>query len=542
MQRRNALKYFAYIRKSSDREDAQTLSIEAQTRNLKEFAKNANVDVVEFFVESASAYKIGRPKFNEMLDRIQKGEASGILVYHLTRIARNSFDGGRVIYLMDEGLIREIRTPEKAYSDTIGDDKFMMQIHFAMAKKSSDDTSQFVKRDIQSKLLKGEYPLSVPLGYLNLDRFGRITGLRYDNEKQVLLEKTAKEEDRKLRRVEPDPILAPILESIFSLYSTGAYSIDEIRRKSFGMGLRGQRNDTMLSKATLQRIFSNPLYYGAMQWGDKIYQPEDLPHETAHKPIVSKVLFQKVQDILHNKSKPRKQVHHHAYTCLMRCGECGGMITAELQKGIVYYRCTKKKWGFNIKCSQPYIREEDLEAQMQSELQAHVVPKNFIQWALETLNRNNDSEDQKTRAILAQQRKQVSQIEAQLSRLLKLKISPNNADNDLLSDEEYLAQKKTLLEEKRILQEKTADTEQGASNWFERCEQFFDFAVDIEEKWIHGTQEERKTTFMILFGSNAVLKDRKLYVEAKKPFFRTVKLANSDNWRGRPGSNRRPSA
>lgn len=542
MQRKNALKYFAYIRKSSDREDAQTLSIEAQTRNLKEFAKNADINVIEFFVESASAYKIGRPKFNDMLDRIQKGEASGILVYHLTRIARNSFDGGRVIYLMDEGLIQEIRTPEKAYSDTIGDDKFMMQIHFAMAKKSSDDTSQFVKRDIQSKLLKGEYPLSVPLGYLNLDKFGRITGLRYDNEKQVLLEKIAIEENRKLRRVEPDPILAPILEKVFSLYSTGAYSIDEVRRKSFEMGLRGQRNGTMLSKATLQRIFSNPLYYGAMQWGDKIYQPEDLPHETAHKPIVDKVLFQKVQDILHNKSRPRKQVHHHSYTCLMRCGECGGMITAELQKGTVYYRCTKKKKGFNIRCSQPYIREEDLEAQMQAELQAHVIPKDFIQWALETLNRNNDSEDQKTRAILTQQRKQVSQVEVQLSHLLKLKISPSNVNNDLLSDEEYLLQKSALLKEKETLQEKVADTEQCVSNWLERCEQFFDFAVDIEEKWIHGTPEERKLIFTIIFGSNSTLKDKKLHIEAKRPFFRTVELANSDNWRGRPGSNRRPSA
>ncbi len=542
MQHKNALKYFAYIRKSSDREDAQTLSIEAQTGNLKEFAKNANLDVVKFFVESASAYKIGRPKFNEMLERIQRGEASGILVYHLTRIARNSFDGGRVIYLMDEGLIQEIRTPEKAYSDIIGDDKFMMQIHFAMAKKSSDDTSQFVKRDIQSKLLKGEYPLSAPLGYLNLDRFGRITGIRYDNEKQVLLERMAAEENRKLRRVEPDPILAPILEKVFSLYSTGAYSLNDVRRKSFELGLRGQRNDTMLSKATLQRIFSNPLYYGAMQWGNKIYQPEDLPRETAHKPIVDKVLFQKVQDILHNKSKPRKQVHHHAYTCLMRCGECGSMITAELQKGIVYYRCTKKKREFNIKCSQPYIREKDLEAQMQEELQAHVIPKDFIQWALETLNRNNDSEDQKTRAVLTQQRKQVSQVEVQLSHLLKLKISPSNANNDLLSDEEYLAQKNALLKEKQVLQEKVADTEQHVSNWLERCEQFFDFAVDIEEKWIHGTPEERKLIFTIIFGSNATLKDKKLYIEAKRPFFRTVKLANSDNWRGRPGSNRRPSA
>ena len=123
-------------------------------------------------------------------------------------------------------------------------------------------------------------------------------------------------------------------------------------------------------------------------------------------------------------------------------------------------------------------------------------------------------------------------MEVQLSHLLKLKISPSNANNDLLSDEEYLAQKNALLEEKQVLQEKVADTEQHVSNWLERCEQFFDFAVDIEEKWIHGTPEERKLIFTIIFGSNSTLVDKKLHIEAKKPFFRTVTLANSDNWRG----------
>ncbi|MBD3300244.1 MAG: hypothetical protein GF347_02740, partial [Candidatus Moranbacteria bacterium] len=93
-----------------------------------------------------------------MLEEIEKGKANGILVYHLTRIARNSYDGGNVIYMMDEGVIKEIRTPEKAYYSNLSDDKFIMQIHFAIAKKSSDDTSQFVRRDIQTKLLKGEYP------------------------------------------------------------------------------------------------------------------------------------------------------------------------------------------------------------------------------------------------------------------------------------------------------------------------------------------------------------------------------------------------
>lgn len=541
MQPRNAIKYFVYIRKSSDREDAQTLSIEAQTRNLTEFAKNAKLNIVETFVESASAYKTGRPKFNDMLTRIEKGEATRILVYHLTRIARNSFDGGRVIYLMDEGLIQEIRTPEKSYCDTVGDDKFIMQIHFAMAKKSSDDTSQFVKRDIQSKLLKGEYPLSAPIGYLNLDKYGRITGIRYDNQKQLLLEKKAEDKNRRLKRIEPDPLLAPIIENIFTLYASGNYSIADLRKKSFSMGLHGQRNDTILSKATLRRLLSNHLYRGAIEWGETIYEPDDLPEETRHDPIISKALFKKVQDILNNKSKPRKQIHNHAYTGMMKCGECGGSITAELQKGVVYYRCTKKK-GFNKKCSQPYIREDVLEQKMNDALREYVIPKDFTFWALKILSRGNDEEEKKIKAILAQQRKNLAHIENQLTQLLKLKISPNNANGELLSDEEYLKEKQALTKEELIIKDSISDIEQNKTNWVERCEKFFDFAVNMEQKWISGTQTERKFIFTLLFGSNSVLKDKKLLVCAKKPFFRTALTADSSHWRGRPGSNRRPSA
>ncbi len=37
-----------------------------------------------------------------MLARLEAGEADAILTYHLTRLARNSYDGGRLIYMMDE--------------------------------------------------------------------------------------------------------------------------------------------------------------------------------------------------------------------------------------------------------------------------------------------------------------------------------------------------------------------------------------------------------------------------------------------------------
>src|SRR4051812_35689106 len=107
------MKHFLYCRKSTDREDRQILGTDAQKRLLLEHAASQGLDVVDVYVENQTAYKTGRPLFGAMLGRLEKGEAQGILTYHLTRLARNSFDGGRLIYMMDEGRVKEIVTLEK---------------------------------------------------------------------------------------------------------------------------------------------------------------------------------------------------------------------------------------------------------------------------------------------------------------------------------------------------------------------------------------------------------------------------------------------
>lgn len=533
------LKYFVYIRKSSDRKDAQALSLPAQKRVLDEFIEKEKIDVVETFVESASAHKTGRPIFNQMLDRIEKGEAEGILVYHLTRIARNSYDGGRVIYMMDEGLLQEIRTPEGTYCSTKSDDKFIMQIHFAMSKKSSDDISQFVKRDIDSKIQKGEYPVSAPIGYLNLEKEKKaITGKRFDIEKQRMLEEISKKTGERLRRIEPDPFLAPIIAELYAACATDTYSLNELRIRAFKLGLTGVRSNKIPSKSTVFRILTNPFYYGALPWKGTIHEPETMPVENRHKGIVDKKMFMQVQEVLAKKVKPRKYVHNHKYTGIIRCGECGGMITAEVHKGTTYYRCTKKKEDKGSKhCSQSYIKEDDLEKQIRKEINRYVMPNEFMEWSLKTLNSSNDQESERIKNILDQQRRQLSSIEQQLGQLLKMKISANNLDESMLSDEEYIAQKNELAEEKKIIKERITDTEQSADNWLEQCESFFDFAVECGKEWEEGDAKARKYIFASLFGSNAILDNKELLVTAEKPFFEAVCFEDSFQWRGRWGSN-----
>ena len=53
-------KYFIYARKSTDVEDKQVLSIEAQLVELRAYAKNENLQIVDELVEKQSAKTPGR--------------------------------------------------------------------------------------------------------------------------------------------------------------------------------------------------------------------------------------------------------------------------------------------------------------------------------------------------------------------------------------------------------------------------------------------------------------------------------------------------
>ena len=102
------LVYFIYVRKSTDVEDKQILSVAAQIIELKGFAKRMGLRIASVIIEKQTAKKPGRPKFNKMLERIENGEANGILAWLPDRLSRNSIDSGRVIYMLDENIIADL--------------------------------------------------------------------------------------------------------------------------------------------------------------------------------------------------------------------------------------------------------------------------------------------------------------------------------------------------------------------------------------------------------------------------------------------------
>ena len=105
-------KFFLYARKSTEDEERQVMSIEAQLAELAEFAKRENIEIAETFIESKSAKKPGREIFNQMMSKVHDSkEPIGLIAWHPDRLARNSIDGGQIIYSIDIGKIVSFRFP-----------------------------------------------------------------------------------------------------------------------------------------------------------------------------------------------------------------------------------------------------------------------------------------------------------------------------------------------------------------------------------------------------------------------------------------------
>ncbi|MFH1462138.1 MAG: recombinase family protein [bacterium] len=150
----NSQKFFLYARKSTDVEDKQVRSIEDQMSELRTFAKQENLEIVDIFIEKQSAKIPGRPIFNDMIKRIEKGEANRILAWHPDRLARNSVDGGKIIYLLDCGRIQALKFPHFWFEPT-PQGKFMLNIAFGQSKylKSPKIATFYRKRSLSKKSL-----------------------------------------------------------------------------------------------------------------------------------------------------------------------------------------------------------------------------------------------------------------------------------------------------------------------------------------------------------------------------------------------------
>jgi hypothetical protein len=126
--------------------------------------------------------------------------------------------------------------------------------------------------------------------------------------------------------------------------------------------------------------------------------------------------------------------------------------------------------------------------------------------------------------ILSSQRKAYDDCLKKLNNLFQLKISPMNADESLLSDEEYARRKSELMKDKARTQESLNDTDKRVEKWLEIGERTFNFACYAKNWFSNGTAQDKATILQSL-GSNLILKDKKLAIELKKSLMAIIHVA-----------------
>ena len=473
------MRYFLYARKSTDEPERQILSIEAQLTELREYAEKEGLTIVREFIESKTAKEPGREIFNEMVAGLEQGAAQGIIAWHPDRLARNSIDGGRIIYLADIGKVLALKFPTFWFNPT-PQGKFMLSIAFGQSKYYVDNLSENVHRGLRQKLRNGTWPGRAPLGYIN---------------------------DLATKTILPDKDRVAFVRKTFELYASGDYPLAEVRRIMNGVGLIGGRQRGALSTSNYQYVLQNPIYYGLMRFKGELY-------EGKHKPLITKALFDKCQEVMARKSKPKNgKLKLYLYRGQFQCATCGCCITTETQKGHNYLRCTKRKGP----CSERYIREEEAEKQIRALLKGVSLPPALAADALDKIQAEQSKAAQAGEEAAQNLRDKIDFLTKSMNALLDMILS------GLITQDEYAQKKRSCLEEKKECEMKLAAFEREGSKRNEPLIGFYNTAVLAGESAVTGTPEEN-LQILKKIGTNFLLGGKKIKLKFNFPAAETQKL------------------
>ena len=480
------LTFFLYVRKSSESEDRQVQSIDDQIRVLLPLAQTLNIRIKETFTEAKSAKApFVRPVFTEMLARIEKGEANGILVWELNRLSRNPVDSGTISWMLQRGVLKCIQTMSKKYLPS--DNILLFNVETGMANQFIIDLRRNCRRGMEGKALRGWKPALAPYGYLNDKLEGTII---------------------------PDKKRFHLIRRMWDMMLSGNYTAPQIRNianKEWGYRTpkRKQRGGDEISNSGIYKMFTNVFYSGLFMWAGTLYQGK-------HKPMITLDEYDRVQVLLGRDGKPRAKTHNFAYTGMISCGVCSSMYTATEKtkfikrtkefRNYIYYHCTRRKRGAVCLNSKP-LKLNVLEDQIEKEIEQYDSLPYFEEMAVEILHGLAQENINDKLQIEAMQKKSMSEAQKELDNLTRMRYKE-------LIDDEIFAKEKELLSGKILrikAQLDTCDEREKLIN--ELTERAFSYVAHARNSFKKGSLIEKREVASAL-GSNFSITGKKLNIEA----------------------------
>lgn len=469
-----------YARVSSKEQEAEGYSIPAQLKLLRDYASKNSLLIQQEFTDIETAKKAGRTQFNKMLDFLEENKnIKHILVEKTDRLLRNIADyalfdrlielSGVIIHLVKENVFLS--------RDSRSNEKFIFGVKALMAKNYVDNLSEETRKGMMEKAEQGIYPSFAPYGYVN-----QATP---DGKKTVTI----------------DPNTAPFIKRLFELYATGDYSLLTIKKKLLEEGMI-YRNGKNFHKSTIETMLKNEFYTGVFYWKGKKYE------NAKHEAIVTKELFQHVQNIMRRPHKNKSRKNIFSYNGLLNCGVCGCALTAEIQKEkYIYYHCT----GHKGKCNQGYLKQEVIDTEFEnllSNIQITAIDQESI---LRGLRESYKDKMEYHKNCVKQLEKQIKTLQDRIDQVYLDKLDKK------ISEKFWQVQTTKWLKEKEDLTLKLLAHQKADTNYLENA----NLVVELARKAVYlfkKQNSEQKRKLINLIVSNSTYKDKKLDITMRCPF------------------------
>lgn len=315
-----------YVRVSDPRQ-AENLSLATQLKACEEYCERQGFAVLERFKEQGESAKTAdRTELQKLLQfcRVNKGKVHFVVVFNLTRFAREKYDHVALrAHLKSLGI--SLRSATEPIDDT-ATGKLMEGVLAALAQFDNDVRSDRTKAGMRAALELGRWTFLAPIGYLNAPRWSG----------KSLVE---------------DPERAPFVRRAFEEFATGRYTKQQVLAEMTRLGLTTRRG-AKVSGQTFDAVLENQLYIGII----------DCPEYGVHskrgdfEPLIDEKLFYRVQGILQKRIRsiapPQKSRPDSPLRAFVRCHACGRALTGSWSKGrndrFAYYHCRADCRDINI--------------------------------------------------------------------------------------------------------------------------------------------------------------------------------------------------
>ena len=151
-----------------------------------------------------------------------------------------------------------------------------------------------------------------------------------------------------------------------------------------------------------------------------------------------------------------------------------------------------------------------MELSIEKEIEKYTILPEFLQWALEGLNKKNDTEIEDRSKVYEIRHKNLIETQKELDELTKMRY------RQLIDDETFIKERNTLQSKISQSKENLRETETRAEKWLELTEKTFSFATYARKAFITAKGKvglELKKEILLALGKTPIIKDQKLIIE-----------------------------